>query len=192
MTGIVYVLCAATCLLCAAMLLRGYKRTRVRLLFWSGLCFLGLMIDNIILYVDVVVVPDVDLAVWRKLPGLADPDRFDGWAYRILVNGCYAEGRRRQQRAPELQLLDGDIVTEDGVLSISDRDMLQRAFERVPPQQRAVLVLQYYLELDQQAIADVLGVPLGTVKSRAASGRQALRAALEADARPAGLGRWTA
>jgi hypothetical protein len=70
MTGIVYVLCAATCLLCAVMLLRGYKRTRVRLLFWSGLCFLGLAIDNVMLYIDFIVVPDVNLAVWRKLPGL--------------------------------------------------------------------------------------------------------------------------
>jgi hypothetical protein len=70
MTGVVYLLCAATCLLCAVLLFRGYIRTRVRLLFWAGLCFVGLMLDNIILYVDIVVVPDVNLAVWRKLPGL--------------------------------------------------------------------------------------------------------------------------
>lgn len=69
MTGIVYLLCAATCLLCAFMLIRGYKQTGVRLLLWSGLCFAGLMIDNIILYVDVVVVPDMNLAIWRKIPG---------------------------------------------------------------------------------------------------------------------------
>jgi hypothetical protein len=70
MTGAVYVLCAGTCLLCAAMLFRGYARTRVRLLFWSGLCFSGLVLDNIMLYVDLVVVPDFSLAVWRKVPGL--------------------------------------------------------------------------------------------------------------------------
>lgn len=70
MTGIVYLLCAATCLLCAVLLLRGYQQTKVRLLFWSGLCFAGLMVDNVMLYVDVVVMPDVNLAVWRKLPGL--------------------------------------------------------------------------------------------------------------------------
>jgi hypothetical protein len=52
------------------MLFRGYFRSRVRLLFWAGLCFVGLMIDNIIIFVDVVVVPDVSLAVVRKLPGL--------------------------------------------------------------------------------------------------------------------------
>jgi hypothetical protein len=70
MTGLVYLLCAGTCLLCAAMLFRGYARSRVRLLFWASLCFVGLMLDNIVLYVDVVIVPEVDLAVWRKLPGL--------------------------------------------------------------------------------------------------------------------------
>ena len=70
MPGVVYLLCAATCLLCAILLFRGYARTGVRLLFWSGLCFLGLMIDNVILYVDVVVVPDVSLLIWRKIPGL--------------------------------------------------------------------------------------------------------------------------
>jgi hypothetical protein len=52
------------------MLLRGYARSGVRLLFWSGLCFIGLMLDNAMLYIDVIVVPDVDLAVWRKLPGV--------------------------------------------------------------------------------------------------------------------------
>lgn len=70
MTGIVYLLSTATSLLCAIMLFRGYMRSRVRLLFWAGLCFAGLMIDNILLYVDVVVVPDFSLAVWRKVPGL--------------------------------------------------------------------------------------------------------------------------
>lgn len=69
MTGLVYILCAGTCLLCALLLLRGYSQTHVKLLLWSGLCFVGLMIDNIMLYVDVVVVPDVNLAIWRKLPG---------------------------------------------------------------------------------------------------------------------------
>jgi hypothetical protein len=70
MPGLVFLLGAATCVLCAAMLLRGYLRQRVRLLLWSGLCFLGLMVENIMLYVDVVVMPDVDLSIWRKLPGL--------------------------------------------------------------------------------------------------------------------------
>lgn len=70
MAGLVYLLCAGTCLLCAVMLLRAYAKQRVRLLLWSGLCFAGLMVENVMLYVDVVVVPDIDLSLWRKLPGL--------------------------------------------------------------------------------------------------------------------------
>ena len=71
MLGGVYLLSAATCLLCAIMLFRGYAQTGVRLLFWSGLCFTGLMLDNLMLYIDVAVVPHIDLIVYRKLPGLA-------------------------------------------------------------------------------------------------------------------------
>lgn len=70
MPGGVYLLCAATCLLCAVMLFRGYKRTGVRLLFWSGLCFIGLMLDNFMLYADDNIFPDVSLVIWRKIPGL--------------------------------------------------------------------------------------------------------------------------
>jgi hypothetical protein len=70
MPGGVYLLCAVTSCLCSILLWRGYRRTGVKLLFWSAICFLGLTIDNLLLYVDVVVIPEIDLAVWRKLPGL--------------------------------------------------------------------------------------------------------------------------
>lgn len=70
--GIVFILCAVTCLLCALLLWRGYRRTGVRLLFWSGLCFACLMLENVLLYVDTTMFPtQIDLAIWRKLPGLA-------------------------------------------------------------------------------------------------------------------------
>jgi hypothetical protein len=68
--GGVYILCAVTCLLCAILLFRGYARTGVRLLFWSGLCFVWLMLDNVMVYVDLHVVREVSLAVWGKIPGL--------------------------------------------------------------------------------------------------------------------------
>jgi hypothetical protein len=67
------------------MLFRGYARSRVGLLFWAGLCFVGLMLDNIVLYVDVVIVPDVDLSIWRKLPGLV--------ATMLLVFGLIWESK---------------------------------------------------------------------------------------------------
>ncbi|HEY0022446.1 MAG TPA: DUF5985 family protein [Longimicrobium sp.] len=71
MATLVYALCALTSLACAVLLLRGYARNRVRLLLWSGLCFTGLALNNIILLVDMRVVPDIDLSVWRTLPALA-------------------------------------------------------------------------------------------------------------------------
>lgn len=67
---LVYVLCAATSLACAALLWRGYRRSRPRLLLWSALCFVGLFLNNLMLIVDVEVIPQIDLAVWRALPAL--------------------------------------------------------------------------------------------------------------------------
>jgi hypothetical protein len=61
----VYVLGVLVSLLCAVLLLRGYFRNRTRLLFWSGLCFAGLTLSNALVFVDLVVVPQIDLYVWR-------------------------------------------------------------------------------------------------------------------------------
>ncbi|MGA8808435.1 MAG: DUF5985 family protein [Thermoanaerobaculia bacterium] len=68
--SIVYSLCAITSIGCAVLLLRGYRRSRVRLLFWSGLCFIGLALNNVLLFIDVRVVPDVDLSLWRTIPAV--------------------------------------------------------------------------------------------------------------------------
>jgi hypothetical protein len=70
MAQLVYVLCAATAFICALLLLRGYRRSRAPLLLWASLCFVGLTANNILLYVDLVVVPSVDLALWRHLIAL--------------------------------------------------------------------------------------------------------------------------
>lgn len=70
MVTIVYALCALTSLACAVLLLRGYFRSRARLLLWSGLCFAGLAANNVILLIDTRVVPTIDLSLWRSLPAL--------------------------------------------------------------------------------------------------------------------------
>lgn len=70
MPGSVFILCAATCLLCSILLFRGYRQRRVPLLFWSAICFFGLMIDNCMLYADLHVFPEVRMVIWRKIPGL--------------------------------------------------------------------------------------------------------------------------
>lgn len=71
MAEAVYLLCALTSVACTWLLLRSYASTRVRLLLWSGLCFVGLALNNVILFVDKVVTPDVDLSTWRLLPAFA-------------------------------------------------------------------------------------------------------------------------
>jgi hypothetical protein len=70
MATLVYALCALTSLACAVLLLRGYLRSRARLLLWSGLCFAGLALNNVILLVDKRLVPSVDLSLWRSLPAV--------------------------------------------------------------------------------------------------------------------------
>jgi hypothetical protein len=65
MAGVIYTLCALTSLVTAALLLRSYQKTRVGLLLWSGLCFVGLTLNNMLLVLDRVVLPDVDFSVPR-------------------------------------------------------------------------------------------------------------------------------
>jgi uncharacterized membrane protein len=65
MAPIIYFLCAAAAFICAILLLRAYLRSRYRLLLWSGLCFAGLTLNNLILVLDKVVLPDGDLSIWR-------------------------------------------------------------------------------------------------------------------------------
>ncbi len=71
MAPLVYALCALTSLLCVVLLVRGYLATRARLLLWASLCFAGLALNNVLLFVDMQMVPAVDLSVWRSLPALA-------------------------------------------------------------------------------------------------------------------------
>jgi hypothetical protein len=66
MPELVYVLCALTSVVCAGLLLRSYLANRSKLLLWSTLCFIGLAINNIFLFVDLVVVPDIDLRLARS------------------------------------------------------------------------------------------------------------------------------
>ncbi|MDE2051124.1 MAG: hypothetical protein KGJ72_08910 [Gammaproteobacteria bacterium] len=72
MAEAVYILCALTSILCAVLLLRGYRTTRTRLLFWASLCFVFLAINNVILYFDLVVLPpDIDLFWYRNTAAVA-------------------------------------------------------------------------------------------------------------------------
>ena len=125
------------------------------------------------------------IAAWKSLPTLRDPARFEAWLRRLLVHACYAEARRRRSWATNIRVLPVDgPVGPDGLLSIVERDALDRAFSRLSIEQRAVFVLHHHLGLALTEIADTLGVPAGTARSRLHYATRALRAAIEADAAP--------
>ena len=127
-------------------------------------------------------------AAWQRLPGLRDPERFDAWLHRLLVNACHREARRgrRHERIeihvdPLTMPEASDAIGLDADLAV--RDQLERGFRRLDVDQRTVLVMHYYLGFSLDDAAEVLGVPPGTVRSRLHRAIAAMRAALEADAR---------
>ncbi len=140
------------------------------------------------------ILRDVDLAedavqtsfvtAWRELRSLRDREKFEAWLHRLLVNACYAEAKRGKRRAVNVVDLAWGVATSpDGIANVHHRDQLERGFRKLPPEQRVVLVFHHYLGLSLPEIADQLGIPLGTAKSRLHYATNALRAALEADAR---------
>jgi len=125
---------------------------------------------------------------WRDIRGLRDPSRFDAWLHRLLVRACYRANRREHRRAiVELGAIPvGEPFDLGHDLLITQRDQLDRGFARLDVEQRAVMVLHHYADLPLTAVADVLGIPIGTAKSRLNRGIAAMRAVLEADDRGAG------
>jgi RNA polymerase sigma-70 factor (ECF subfamily) len=120
---------------------------------------------------------------WRDLPRLRDPDRFDAWLHRLLVNACADQGRHRRRWSAEIHVVPTEPVADDAIGSMADRDQLERGFRRLNPEQRAAVVLHFYLGLSVPEIAETLGIPSGTAKSRLHYATETLRAALDADAR---------
>ena len=124
------------------------------------------------------------LTAWREIRALRDPELFEPWLHRILTNACYSEARRRRRWSEGIRLLPSEPVHgPDDYLTIETRDQLERAFQRLTVEQRAVLVFHHYLGLPLPEVADRLGIPLGTVKSRMHHAKRALRAGLDADDR---------
>ena len=124
------------------------------------------------------------VAAWRRLATLRDPDRFDAWMRRLLVHACYreaAQSRRRLHIETSVRPLAGS--GPDPGLALADQDQLERGFKRLSPEQRALIVLHFYLGLPMQETAEAVGLPVGTVKSRLSRATQQMRAALDADAR---------
>ena len=128
---------------------------------------------------------DAMLAAWKQLPFLRDPDSFEPWIRRILVHACYDESRRSRQWRATVRVLPVDgPTTPDSSDRVVDRDELERAFARLPVEQRAVFVLHHYLGLPLVEVAELLDIPAGTARSRLHYALISLRDALVVEAEP--------
>jgi RNA polymerase sigma-70 factor (ECF subfamily) len=129
-------------------------------------------------------VQDALVLAWRDISALRDLDRFDAWLYRLVVRACYREARRERRRSVvELQLLPIDGPPSEGIQSVVDRDRIDRAFQRLGPDHRAVLALHFHLGLELAEVAEILEIPVGTAKSRLFRATRTIRSAMEADDR---------
>jgi RNA polymerase sigma-70 factor (ECF subfamily) len=107
------------------------------------------------------------IRAWRDLPGLRDPDRFDAWLHRLIVNACLDLIRRRRRRVIEVGLSPIDHpATQDVASHLADRQLLDLALARLDPGHRAVVALHYLLGMPLPEVARILGIPSGTAKSR--------------------------
>ena len=130
-------------------------------------------------------VQDAFIEAWRSLPGLRDPDRFEAWMRRLLVRACFRTARHGKRTASvEIRLTPADEPAVAGAeRHLAIHDQLERGLARIPAEQRAVVVLVYYLDLPLSDAAQAMDIPLGTAKSRLNRATNALRAAIEADDR---------
>jgi RNA polymerase sigma-70 factor (ECF subfamily) len=126
-------------------------------------------------------VQDSLIDAWRDLRALRDPALFDAWATRILIRNCYREAKRA--RTARQVTVTRHEETTNPTVEIDDRDRIEGAFRRLPPDHRVVIVLRHYLDWEPAEIADALGLAPGTVRSRLHYALAGLRAALEADER---------
>jgi RNA polymerase sigma-70 factor (ECF subfamily) len=121
---------------------------------------------------------------WRHLGSLRDADRFEAWLYRLLVNACRSQLRRTVHHSViEIDVVDTSADRADPGRSLADRDQLERGFLRLDAEQRAVVILHYYRGYSVPEVAEIVGIPLGTAKSKIHRATATMRAALDADAR---------
>lgn len=120
---------------------------------------------------------------WRSLPGLRDPERFEPWLQRLLVHACIdlARSARHHRSTSEIPATLAD--RRDFEAALADRDAVERAFATLSHDHRAAFVLRHYLGHPVAEVAEALGIPLGTAKSRLHYAERAMAAAMEADAR---------
>ena len=132
-------------------------------------------------------VADTLAAIWRELPRLRDPLAFDAWSTRILVHACRRRLRgrgRTRVREVAMEAVEGarSLTSPAPSESVADRLAWERAFERLDTDARAILVLHHLEGRGLEEVSAVLGIPIGTAKSRLFAARRALERALEREA----------
>ena len=121
---------------------------------------------------------------WRDLPALRDPAKFDAWLRRLLMRAITDEFRQRRRERAAITILRLEPATPDASGALAIREQLDRGFRRLSIDHRLVIVLRLHLGLSLEETAATLGIPVGTAKSRLHYATEAMRVALEADARP--------
>ena len=130
---------------------------------------------------------DTFVTAWRQIGRLRDADRFDAWLQRVAVNAARMTHRARRRRGVR-EIPSSHIVGVGGLRATAspaetDAATLDAAIRRLPVEQRSILVLHHLDGQPVTALAEVLEIPVGTVKSRLHTARQALQAAIDAEAR---------
>jgi RNA polymerase sigma-70 factor (ECF subfamily) len=126
------------------------------------------------------------VAAWRGLGALREPDRFEAWLRRVVINAARTTLRtRRRRRIREIpsEAIVGREPTHDPVAPRADALVLRAALHRLDTDRRVLLALYYLEGRSVGEVAEILGIPSGTVKSRLSAARQALHAALAAEER---------
>jgi RNA polymerase sigma-70 factor (ECF subfamily) len=121
------------------------------------------------------------VSAWTNLPRLRDPDRFDAWLTRVLVNRC-RELLRQRHRSREIDLTATDTPVADSAAGSLDTAGVRAAFGRISVEDRTILLLHHLHGMPLDELARHLSIPVGTAKSRLWSARRALERALEAEA----------
>ena len=129
-------------------------------------------------------VQDALVRCWRDLPSLREITAFEAWLHRLLMHSVQEHFRSVGRQRAVIALLRPDGIVGDPADGVADREQLERGFQRLTIEHRAVLVLRLYLGLSLEETATTLGIPAGTAKSRLHYATLAMRDALEADARP--------
>jgi RNA polymerase sigma-70 factor, ECF subfamily len=126
-------------------------------------------------------VQDGFIRAWRDLPGLRDPDRFEAWLRKLIVNSCLDLLRRRRRRAHEVELTAlHSPIASDPSGALADREEVHQALRRLDPSHRAVVAMHYLLGMPLTDVAATLGIPIGTAKSRLHYALAALRVSVAA------------